>query len=295
MCPEFLTQSPFSFPLSHKNLILDSQVILKKKIVNMIFSDVSGFTALSEKHAGEPEEIHRIINECLKRQAEQVYALEGYVDKFMGDELVALFGAPIWHEDDAQRSVTAALKMRDAVEKYSDELEREKGIRLHVHIGVNTGRVSVGGIGDDMFMNYTVMGDPVNLASRMEDIAEASEIIVGELTYKLTKALFDYEEPRYERLKGRAEPQPVYELIGPKEHPESARGIEGLTSEMIGRQVELEALRRYAEKAFAGTAQMVSIIGEAGLGKSRLKQELKAELGDSVVWVEGYCFELTQH
>lgn len=284
-------------PPALRDMYLDTKGNIEgeKKIVSMIFSDVSGFTALSAEHADEPEEVQRIINDCLKRQADQVYALEGYVDKFVGDEMVALFGAPIWHEDDVQRSVMAALKMRDAVEIYSNELEKEKGIRLHVHIGINTGRVSVGGIGNDMFMNYTVMGDPVNMASRIEHIAAEGEIIVGELTHKLTKASFRYREARNIEVKGKTEPQTVYELIGPKEHPEKTRGIIGLSTHMIGRESELEVLRSCAREAFAESVQMVSIIGEAGFGKSRLKQELKDSLQDDAVWIEGQCFELSKH
>jgi class 3 adenylate cyclase len=185
----------------------------EKRVVSIIFSGAVGFAALSEKYADEPEELQRIVNECLRRQAEQIHELEGYIDKFVGDELLALFGAPIWHEDDAQRAVTAAIRMRNAVEEYGNELKTKEGIQLDVRIGINTGEVSVGNMGDDMFMNYTVMGDPVNLAARIEHIAEAGEVIVGESTYELTKELFDYKEPRYVDLKGKTGPQPVYELI----------------------------------------------------------------------------------
>ncbi len=263
----------------------------ERKIVTTIFSDVTGFTALSEKYADEPEEIQYITNECLKRQIDQVYELEGIPDKVMGDAVMALFGAPITHENDAERALLAAMNMRDVVRHYGEE----EGLQLDVHIGINTGKVSVGNIGGQKLLNYTVMGDPVNLAARLESIAEAGEIAVGELTYKLTTALFDFEPPIFVELKGKTGPQPIYKLIGPKENPESTRGIEGLTSAMVGRKNEMELLRACTEKARNADFQIVSLIGEAGLGKSRLKREFHEQLGDDFTWIEGRCLSHTQH
>ena len=263
----------------------------ERKIVTTIFSDVSGFTALSEKYTDEPEEIQHVINECLKRQIDEVYKLEGIPDKVVGDEVMALFGAPITHENDAERALMAAMNMRDIVTSYGEEI----ALQLDVHIGINTGKVSVGSIGGQKLLNYTVMGDPVNLASRIEHIAEAGEIVVGELTYKLTKALFDFEPPRFVEVKGKTGQQPIYELIGPKENPESTRGIEGLTSSMVGREDKMELLKTCLEKARSADFQIASLIGEAGLGKSRLKREFHKQLDDDFTWIEGRCLSHTQH
>jgi tetratricopeptide (TPR) repeat protein/class 3 adenylate cyclase len=263
----------------------------ERKLVTIIFSDVSGFTALSEKYADEPEEIQRIINECLMREIDEVYALEGIPDKVVADEVMALFGAPITHENDAERAIQAAMAMCEVVSSYGDEI----GIPLDVHIGINTGTVSIGSIGGQKLLNYTAIGDPVNLAKRIEGEAEAGEIVVGELTYKLTKAKFDFEPPRYVELKNVTGKKPIYKLMGPKEHPESVRGIEGLTPPMVGREIEFETLMVCAKKAMAGDFQIVSIIGEAGLGKSRLKRELKDALSNEVLWIEGQCQSHTEH
>ncbi|MBM3239136.1 tetratricopeptide repeat protein [Candidatus Poribacteria bacterium] len=263
----------------------------ERKLVTIVFSDVSGFTALSEKYADEPEEIQRIIHGCLKREIDEVYELQGIPDKVVGDEVMALFGAPITHENDVERAIIAAMAMREAVISYGDEI----GTPLNVHIGINTGKVSVGSIGGQKLLNYTVIGDPVNLASRIEHIAETGEIVVGELTYQLTKAKFDFELPRSVKLKNKTGEQPIYRLIGPKEHPGSPRGIEGLTSPMAGREIEFETLMVCARKTMAGDFQITSITGEAGLGKSRLKRELKDALSNEVLWIEGQCQSHTEH
>ncbi|MFQ6044069.1 MAG: AAA family ATPase, partial [Candidatus Poribacteria bacterium] len=239
----------------------------------------------------------RIINECLKREIDAVYKLQGIPDKVVGDEVMALFGAPITHENDAERAIQAAMAMREAVKNYGDEIRTQ----LDVHIGINTGTVSVGSIGGQKLLNYTVIGDPVNLASRLEHEAESGEIVVGELTYKLTKAKFDFEPPKYVKLKNISQEQPLYKLIGPKEHPESARGVEGLVSQMVGREIEFETLMTCARKVMTTNEpslmglQIASIIGEAGLGKSRLKRELKASLSDKMLWMEGQCQSHTEH
>ena len=263
------------------------------KTVTMIFSDLSGYTAISEKFGeDDPDELQRILHECLHRQSLCVYELGGIVDKIVGDELMALFGAPIAHENGPELAIAAAMKMRESVIHYAEEVE----IPLDVHIGINTGRVMVGSIGGQKLLNYTVVGDPVNLAARIEGIAQAGEIVVGELTYKLTNAVFDFERtPEKVTLKNKKEPQYLYKLIGDKEQPESKRGIKGLTAEMIGRDKEMTALSACAEVAFASKTQMLSIIGEAGLGKSRLKREFKDKVGDKVVWIEGRCFTHTQN
>ena len=263
----------------------------ERKLVTIVFSDVSGFTTISERYADEPEEMQRIINECLKREIDEVYKLQGIPDKVVADEVMALFGAPITHENDAERAIQAAMAMRKAAINYGNEI----GIPLDVHIGINTGNVSIGSIGGSKLLNYTAIGPTVNLASRLEHEAKLGEIVVGELTYKLTKAKFDFEPPSYAELKNITGEQPIYKLIGPKEHPESVRGIAGLISPMVGREIEFETLMACARKAMAGDFQLVSITGEAGLGKSRLKRELENELSDEVIWIEGQCQSHTEH
>jgi len=263
----------------------------ERKLVTIVFSDVSGFTAISERYADEPEEMQRIINGCLKREIDEVYKLEGIPDKVVADEVMALFGAPITHENDTERAIQAAMAMRKAAINYGNEI----GIPLDVHIGINTGKVSIGSIGGSKLLNYTAIGPTVNLASRLEHEAKLGEIVVGELTYKLTKAKFDFEPPRYAELKNITGEQPIYKLIGPKKHPENVRGIAGLISPMVGREIEFETLMACAKKAMAGDFKLVSITGEAGLGKSRLKRELENKLSDEVIWIEGQCQSHTEH
>jgi class 3 adenylate cyclase/predicted ATPase len=282
--------------LRDKILSSKSRVEGERKPVTMLYSDLSGFTALSEKYRDRPEVIATVIDRCHKELGKIIYKWEGVVDKLVGDEIMAIFGAPIVHEDDPERAITAGLEMMERMKELSEELSREFGIPpLNIHIGINTGRVSIGNISVEggLKMDYTVIGEPVELAEKLEDISEPGQLIVGESTYRLTRAIFDFKPLREVEVGGRK--VMVYEVTGRKEKPESKRGVEELNpTEMIGRDEEFNLLLDAVQKLREPKRQVVCVIGEAGLGKSRLKKEFRETISDEVDWIESACLPHTQ-
>src|SRR5438874_10207031 len=182
----------------------------ERKLVTIVFADVSGFTALSETL--DPEKVRELINACFDWLVPVVQKYDGTIDKFIGDEIMALFGAPIAHEDDAERALRAALEMMDAIAAFN----HANGTELALHAGINTGLVVAGQIGGHDRRDYSVMGDAVNLAARLEDASSVGEIFVGPATYRLTKQLFDFEPVPPLTLKGKEAPVEVRRLLGAK-------------------------------------------------------------------------------
>ncbi|MBA7663216.1 hypothetical protein ES703_71255 [subsurface metagenome] len=160
----------------------------ERKNVSIMFADISGFTSMSERL--DPEEVTDIINKYFEKISEIIYRYEGTIDRYIGDCILALFGVPIIHEDDPERSVRTALEIMDSLK----ELDKSINESLQMHIGINAGLVVAGKIGSDMRMQYTVIGDSVNLASRIQSVAKSGQILVGESIYKMTKSVFDYAE-----------------------------------------------------------------------------------------------------
>jgi len=267
----------------------------ERKMVTMLFSDVSGFTALSEKYKTKPELIAEVMNRCHKRLGDIIYKHEGVIDKIVGDELMAMFGAPIIHEDDPERAIWCALEMMEEMQRFSDETQEELGVPpLTVHIGINTGRVSIGNlVPGSTRMDYTVIGEPVELAEILEDVSEGGEIVVGERTYRLTRALIDFKTLDPVELGGKM--VPIYLVLGKKDQTESKRGLTELGNvPMVGREAQFELSKKCLERAMAGESVITTIIGEAGFGKSRLKRETRAILEQhGGVWIEGSCFPNT--
>jgi predicted ATPase/class 3 adenylate cyclase len=248
----------------------------QRRNVTVLFADLTGYTELASHM--DNEDLYELVQKYISLLANDIYKYEGMVDKFTGDGLMALFGAPIAHENDAELAVRAALDMLADVAKLSLEMrERLGSTELRVHIGLHAGSVIVGGIGSDMLMNYTAIGDTVNLAQRLDAVADPGMILVSEAVYQITKALFDYEPIPNLLLKGILHPVTGYRLLQPKPKPGPVRGIEGLRALMVGRESELRSLTQvvgalitYQQGAFA------MIVGEAGVGKSRLLSELRA-------------------
>ena len=260
----------------------------ERKLVTILFADISGFTALAETM--DPEAVRDLMNACFERLVPVVEKYEGTVDKFIGDEVMTLFGAPTTHENDPERALRAALEMRDAL----TEFNAGRGTDLGIHFGINTGHVIAGGIGTRGRQEYSVIGDAVNLASRLEEVSERGEILVGPDTHRLTRPLFEFEALEPVRVKGKAEPVPVYRLLASRAVRGRVRGIAGLESPLVGRQTEFCALQEAVERHRAGVGGIVTLVGEAGLGKSRLMAELRqiADRGSQtpgVQWVEGRC------
>lgn len=203
------------------------------RLVTVMFADLAGFTELSERLG--PEQVRQLTNACFEALVPVVERYEGTVEKFIGDAIMAVFGAPVAHENDPERSLRAALEMQEALTAFN----QEHGTDLGLHFGINTGQVVAGGIGSAGRQEYGVTGDAVNLASRLEDVSERGEILVGPDTYRLAAPLFEFDALAPVRVKGKAEPVAVYRLRGLKPEPGSTRGIEGLRSPLVGREEEL--------------------------------------------------------
>ena len=254
----------------------------ERRIVTMLFCDVQGSTAAAEKL--DPEEWTEIMNGAFEHLIAPVYRYEGTVARLMGDAILAFFGAPITHEDDPQRAVLAALDIIGRSVSYRGEVQRSWGVDFNVRVGINTGLVVVGEVGSDLRVEYTAMGDAINLAARMEQTAEPGTVQISGATYRLVAPLFDVEDLGGVEVKGKEEPVQSYRVLRQSALPGKLRGIAGLDSEMVGREDEIKTLIEGIEALRYGRAQIFSIIGEAGLGKSRLVAELRHTLaaGDAL-------------
>jgi class 3 adenylate cyclase/tetratricopeptide (TPR) repeat protein len=288
--------SPGSYTPKHlAEKILTSRSALEgeRKQVTVLFVDVSGFTSLSERL--DPEDVHRLMTRAFELMLAEVHRFEGTVNQFLGDGIMALFGAPIAHEDHAQRAVHAALGIRKALESYQEELSRKPEIRFQVRQGLNTGLVVVGSIGSDLRMDYTAVGDTTNISARMQQAADPGRILVSEATHRLVEGYFFTRPLGPLTLKGRAEPVPAWEVIGARTARTRLDVVaeRGLTP-YVGRERELRVLFECFEKAKAGHGQVVFIVGEPGIGKSRLLHEFRRRLGDEATWLEGHCISFGQ-
>jgi len=253
----------------------------ERRTATVMFTDISGFTAMSEKM--DPEEITALMNRCFTRLEEKIRMHGGTIDKYIGDCIMALFGVPAAIENAPHQAVSAAMAVRECLKEFNRE--RNLAIPLDVHIGINSGMVLAGAVGGAEKREYTVMGDTVNIASRLEDASGTGQILVGQETWRLTRDSFEYRELRPLSLKGKAEPVPAYELVaekkssraGAREGKALAAGVAGrmIQSELVGREKEMNLLLLQVMKLINGSGGIVCITGEAGIGKSRLMAELK--------------------
>ncbi len=218
----------------------------QRRNVTILFVDLSGFTDFSQHH--DNEDTYVLIQQYLSLLAKDVYKYDGMVDKFMGDGLMAIFGAPIAHENSAELAIRAALDMQMDMAEFSQAVQESLGKELRLHIGLHSGPVIVGSIGSSMMMNYTAIGDTVNLAYRLEQHCPAGAILVSETTYQMTRALFDFMAVAPLVLKGIQQPVPAYRVLAAKTNPGETRGIEGLHAPLIGRDEELAQLKRITDQ-----------------------------------------------
>ncbi len=251
-----------------------------RRTITVLFADLSGFTGLTEQL--DPEVVQAFQNELFEELTASVDAVGGFVDKFVGDALLALFGAPVAHEDDPERALRAALEMIKRTVRLSESSKARVNAPLTLHIGINTGPVVAGRFGAGTAKSYSVTGDTVNTAQRLQSIAAPGEVLVGPLTYRLTRHAFSYDSLGDVSLRGRLGAVSVHRLKGPLEAPRTARGLEGLglNAPLVGRTVELTRLLGSLDLACAGAAQLVRLVGEAGIGKSRLVDEFITVVGD---------------
>ncbi len=254
-----------------------------RKVVTIVFADVTGSTALGERL--DPEALRRVMSRYFDRMAAVIEAHEGTVEKFIGDAVMAVFGIPRLHEDDALRAVRAAAGMNEALAELNAELERDHGFGLSARIGVNTGEVVAG---DPSAEQRLVTGDAVNVAARLEQAAVAGEILIGESTYRLVKDAVEVEPVEPLDLKGKSEPVPAFRLTNVRASGEGhARRLD---SPMVGREKELDLMQRALERAVAErTANLFTLLGPAGVGKSRLVLELLAGPAAGATVLRGRC------
>jgi class 3 adenylate cyclase/tetratricopeptide (TPR) repeat protein len=250
----------------------------ERRVVTMLFCDITGSTGAAENL--DPEDWAEIMNGAFEYMIRPVYKYEGMVARLMGDAVLAFFGAPIAHEDDPQRAILAGLGILAGFEAYKARVKQDWQVTIDTRIGINTGLVMVGVIGSDLRMEYTAMGDAINLASRMEQTAEAGTVQVAEDTYRLAAPVFEWEELGEIEVKGKAEPVRAFRPLGRKAQPKRVRGVEGLDAPLIGRDMELGKLKAVVEDLRKGIGGIIFIEGEAGLGKSRLMEEFHRSLHD---------------
>jgi class 3 adenylate cyclase/tetratricopeptide (TPR) repeat protein len=269
--------------------ILQSKSALEgeRKQVTVLFADVKGSMELAEQVGAE--QWHRILDRFFQILADGIHRFEGTVNQYTGDGIMALFGAPIAHEDHAQRACWAALHLRDELRRYAREVKREHGLTLLTRVGIHSGDVVVGKIGDDLRMDYTAQGHTVGLAARMEGLASPDTVYLSAATARLVEGFFELEDLGAFRVKGVSDPVGVFELEGPGPHQTRfdaarARGL----SRFVGRDGDMQALEAALAQARAGNGQVVGVVAEAGAGKSRLCYEFaKRCRGQGIEVTEG--------
>jgi class 3 adenylate cyclase len=245
----------------------------ERRQVTVLFADLSGYTAVSERM--DPEAVKSLVDRALKRLADEVRRYGGTVDKYIGDNVMALFGAPLAHEDDEERAVRAALGMQAAMGEVNAGLP--DGVTFALRVGLNTGEVLAGAVGDD----YTVVGDTVNVASRLQSAAEPGTVVVGERTFRATSAAIRYDRLDPLTLKGKAEPVPAWRAIGAAAEQAVGRAAAGTEAPLVGRDYEIGMLVSLYERVVSERrSALVTLIGEAGVGKSRLLREFERRVCD---------------
>jgi len=238
----------------------------------VLFADLKGSMELLADR--DPEEARTLLDPVLERMMEAVHRYEGTVNQVMGDGIMALFGAPLTHEDHAVRACYAALRMQEAVAQYAEGVFRSHGVPVQIRVGLNSGEVVVRAIGSDLHMDYTAVGQTTHLAARMEQMATPGTILLAPATLQLAEGYVQVAARGPVAIRGLSDPVEIYALTGASEqrsrlHATAARGL----TRFVGRDAELELLRRALALAHEGHGQLVAIVGEPGVGKSRLVYE----------------------
>lgn len=259
----------------------------ERKLVTVMFADLSGFSTLSATM--DPEAVRDLVNRCFNALVPVIHKYGGTVDKFIGDEIMALFGAPVTHENDPERAMHAALELLQTIRNFNQSHDS----KLDLHIGMNSGLVLAGGLGPDELQQYSVMGDTVNVAARLVSIATNGEIIVGPDTFRLGGSGFRFDALPPAELKGQSEPLPLYRLSGLKSDHERPAARSGLGAPLVGRDAHLSRMMALLEALRQGQGATVAVVGEAGLGKSRLVAEVARRANEEINWVEGRCLSYT--
>src|SRR2546425_1497298 len=277
--PATPVQTPEHIPLTYTPSYLAEKILTsrsalegERKQVTVLFADLKGSMELLADR--DPEEARQLLDPVLERLMAAVHRYEGTVNQVMGDGIMALFGAPIAHEDHAVRACYAALAMQEAIHRYSDEVRRVHGIEVQIRVGLNSGEVVVRAIGNDLHMDYSAIGQTTHLAARMEQLAPPGSIRLTADTLRLAEGWVQVTPLGPVPVKGLPAPVEVGELVGagPARTRLQAFAARGLTP-FVGRQAELTALHEALERAGAGHGQVVAVIGEPGVGNTRLFHE----------------------
>ncbi len=265
----------------------------ERKHVTVLFSDLSGYTEMSERL--DPEEVKEITTNIFSKISKVIEKYEGFVEKFVGDAVMALFGVPRAYEDDPLRAIKAAREIHELVDSMSPELEKKVGQPVSMHTGINTGLVVTGEV-DVGKGTHGVAGDTINLASRLSSLAQAGEILVGPNTYRRAEGHFTFQAMEPTTVKGKAEPVQVHKVLSLKERPITLHRLSGMRADLIGRKMELVQLGEAVETLRERKGSVFAICGEAGTGKSRLVDEFKATLDlKEIQWIEGHAYAYSQN
>jgi len=284
--------SPAAYTPKHlAEKILTSKGALEgeRKRVTVMFSDVSGFTAMSERL--DPEEVHAIMDRAFEVILREVHRYEGTINQFLGDGVMALFGAPIAHEDHAHRALSAALAIQRELEPLADDVRRMHGVEFRMRMGINTGLVVVGAIGKDLRMDYTAVGDTVNLAARLLGLAKPGQVVVSGRTQHLRDGFFVFEDLGAFQVKGKVEPVRAYAVISEitgrtRLEVSKERGL----TPLVGRYRELQSLADMHRRAADRQGAIALVVGDPGVGKSRLLYEFLRRLDSAgVLELEATC------
>ena len=268
----------------------------ERKFVTVLFADVVDSTVMGERL--DPELVIEIMNGAFALLNVAVTKYDGTVARLMGDAILAFFGAPVAHEDDAERAVRAGLEIQAAAKEYGRAVKATYGVDFRVRVGINTGLAVLAIVGDEIRTEYTAMGDTTNVAARLQGAAVPGTVLISADTFHLVKGLFEFKARGDIEVKGKSTPIGTHEVLAPRAMPGKVRGLEGVTSPLVGRSVEYQLLVDKLEDARQGHGSLVTVIGEAGLGKSRLLAEVRklarADSQPPVTWLEGRALSYGQ-
>lgn len=283
-------------PAALADKMRSARVAGERRPVTFLFADVVGSSALARSM--DPEDWTELVNEAFEIMSKSIYRYEGTIARLMGDAILAFFGAPVAHEDDPVRAVRCALDMIQGIDRQlGARLRRESGTDFRIRAGLDTGEVVVGNVGTDLMFEYTAMGDAVNVAPRMQAAAEPGTVLVTAAMHRFVAPIVESVDRGEIEIKGKAERVRAYEITGMKAAPGRLRGLAGLESALVGRDQEFARLEEAYEVVRAGQGRVACVIGDAGLGKSRLLAEFLATARARTpepVWAEGQCLSYGQ-
>ena len=264
----------------------------ERKHVTVLFSDLTGYTTMSEKL--DPEEVKEITSRIFGEISKIVANYDGFIEKYAGDAVMAIFGVPQAHEDDPIRAIKAAREIHQLVDAISPEVEKKIGQSISMHTGINTGLVVTGEV-DMERGTHGIAGDTINLASRLSSLALPGEILVNVDTCHQIEGHFTCEYSETTSIKGKADPVEVHKVLSQRDKPVTIHRLSGLRADLVGRNVEMAELSEAVENLRKGKGRIFSICGAAGTGKSRLVEEFKAELDlEQIQWIEGHAYAYSQ-